>query len=292
MPENTPDYILKQLDSFFKELQTSTDNVLKEVSSALDYLNPKSPTITPKTNNILNPKQPTTNPNNSNQEKLVNHSPNDSTRLQSVYDKAFENFKIVYNASRLSPEILNNPKESKNTITDEKQLKLEFNKRIQNLIQESNRLYIDPTLSELNGKHLRVAFIASFDRQDLINPQKFNSIIGDQSSTQALSASQKQKFNYSKPQNSTSTPLDNNSNPPLSDSQNYKKAPKAECPDIFSFFGQHLKTGTNFLTSVTSLFDSCINPRKTPDFKYNETDQIPGPSPELTKQNRGLLKGR
>lgn len=63
------------------------------------------------------------------------------------------------------------------------------------------------------------------------------------------------------------------------------------------FFWQHLKTATNFLTSVTSFFDSCINPRKTQNlrsdkasFKQNKTDALkpekgkrPGTAPNPEK---------
>ena len=295
MSEINPQSWFKELDKLFDNVETSTNKVLKEVSNALNYLDPEAPTITQKRKQTFNPKAPTTSLNNSKQEELANHSPNDSTQkneMQSVYDKAFEKFKINYFPSRRLTKVLNDPEENKNTITDEKQLKLEFNKRIQHLIKHNSRHYIDNELTKLNDKDLRVSFLAAFPREHLQNPKQFDLISKDPNSTHALPASEKQKPTLPSENLSAFQKLKIDQQNVTRKNLQDKKAPEAECPDIFSFFGQHLKTATNFLTSATSFFDSCISPRKTPNSKSNQDsvqqktatvptkNQRPGTEPE------------
>jgi hypothetical protein len=299
MPENNPQSWFKQLNRLFDTVETSTNKVLKEVSNALNYLDPEAP-ITQEGKKTLNPNVPAINLNNSNKEDSTTNSPSDSTqknKTQSVYDKAFEDFKKMYSYSRESQKVLNDPEENKNTITNEKQLKLEFNKRTQELIKNNLRHYNDNKLSELHNMHLRVAFLASFSKEDLQNPIQFDLVSRDPTSAQALPISEKQNSAHLKP----ITPKPNLPSEDLSalqqpkknqqyfvrENPQYKKAPEEERPDIFSFFGQHLKTATTFLTSATSSFVSFIfEPTKTPNPpSHSYQNQQPKTTRELVQRS-------
>ena len=313
MSENNQKFSwLGQLDKLFDTVEDSTSKALKELSGALNYLDPEAP-IAQEGKKTFNPIAPTTNLNNSNQKELISHSPSDSTQkneMRSVYDIAFEEFKKKYSDLRKSKD----PEENINTITDEKQLRLDFNKRIQCLFLPNLYLYSDARYSESHNKDLRAAFSITcktsvenrkeeleayysrnIDKFKLLTEQDIKSIKKFQESKgiglnleskdiapennqdhlyQKESAEKNQYFTSKKPQ--------------------YKKVPGEECPDIFSFFGQHVETATTFLTNTVSYLSSfIIGPYGTPDSQSNQdsvqqktatmptTSQTPTTAPEL-----------